>query len=333
MALLCMLLFGVQAAKAPPTIADVRKAFLENIDRKKNRRVKFVFVQIIGKPQETYPPLNHPDRTEFEVTLFNDKRWREHRSWYRTGKLMRETIGAWDGAKGTYLTKNESPEGFKTTAEINRNEVKNHFELFQIEMNLERYLVERLGIRSSVKESPMGKGLLLLDPIVDDRSDTDELFTLDPEKNLWIVQYEHETRSSRGAPVAPGSSKQRSQVKELLKTANGWYPKRVVSEGFDRTSYYTVVSAEFPPSFSEADFVVSIPNGTPVVDQTERGRYIQGEEPVAAQPSEPGVLDELKHVPGDDWLFYGAFVLGLTALVGTAWYFLHRRHSKETTVR
>ena len=293
---------------------------MQNIERMKNRRVKYVYVRRQDGLKE-YPPLDDPSRIEDETILSSDRRWLHRLTWFSLGKRRRETVDVWDGSKGTYVKTDIDDNGPRTTAEID-NERRSHHHLNDLEMCVEQRIVDLLGIRSEVTPSLGGGGFVVLNARVDDRSEIKELLTLDPARNYWVAQRDYEyTGNNR-------STHRRTVVDEFVAVGNGWYPKRVST---DEGAFYTVLHVEFPAAFKDADFVVEIPKGTPVLDKLKRGRYIEGEEPPSPPPSnEPGLLDDLKQVPGEDWLFYGGFVVAVSAVVVIGLFFFARRPTKQS---
>ena len=335
MLLFCVAILTADPPKELPSLETVKKAYRENVDRLKNRRVKFVRVRLPGSPEKEFPALDHPERDEVEATISARNtlgpNWRGKVDWrtFRSGVLARQSIHSWNERRSTRLETKPGPDQkLKTTVEIHGPDV-GHSELSMIEMDVSGSMIEMLGIRTKLALLDSHPGLIELNPRVDDLSEIQDRWILDPSKNYWPVEVRRYTKR----PDRSLSLNSNAKVVEFLRVGDAWYPKKVLRPwSRDETLYYTVVSVEFPESFEDAAFAVPIPKGTFVKDNVKRSSRIEGEEERPWVPDRPlGVVDRLKGIPGEDWLFYGGFVGATTLFVFGSIFLFRRARRKEQT--
>ena len=332
------LIFWFGHAESPqevPSLDAVRKAFKENLSRMANRRVKYVRVTQSGEPKSVFPPLDSPERMQVEEVFSNGEtsysgRYYRHSTSFQSGSVGGESIEGWDGRSRTSLQ--TRPINGKLNTKVDVRDSRGgtlHSELWVFEMRMRTLMEEegipQLGIRSSIKPSPLGGGLVELNPRVDDRSPDQERYTLDPKKNYWPIRYVLESRSPDGKVV-----KSSHVVGEFFSDPMFPYPKRVALFNHSRefkTLYYTAQSAEFPKKFEDAAFVVAIPDGAAVTDNVARKRYRQGSSEATpfGERLKPGFLDALIDLRTGDWLYYGGFVIGVVAAAVVFAFFFMRR--------
>ena len=336
--------FFTRFADLPPDalkLETVKKAFEENLRRMASRRVKYIRITLDGEPKNEFPPLDSPDRMQV-IDVRSDgrmdgqmripERFFVQLSTFQTGALWKASIESWDGSKTTSLRTEPIKGQLRTTAEIRGSYSGSHSELWVFEMGV-RDLVEglefkRLGIRSSLKPSPLGEGLVELNPRVDDRSSEQERYTLDPMKNYWPVRYDSESRSHDGKVT-----KRSMAVAEFISDPKLLYPKRVTSYWSDnrRTYYYTAQSAEFPEKLDDDAFAVAIPDGVVVTDNVGRKTYTQGSgmRRRSGSPPHQDCGTPRKIFASDDWAYYGGFFGAIAAFVIGILFFFSRQRRKS----
>jgi len=314
---LCLILELASFEGAPPRVEDIRNAWKQNLDRFQNRRIKYVLVRLSGEQRKEFPNVDHPQRFEFEEVYSKDGRWRRHMVVYTDESMTKEDHRAWDGVRATTFSAPMKPDGRKLQADI-RGIKSFPSEEHVFDMNVTQPVIDRLGIRSRISLSPLGKGLILLNVYEDDRAGIQARYTVDPTKNYWPVSYEWW--------VMGEAEKYGQIVHEFAQTQDGsWYPKRVVHTQKDSTRHYIVVDAEFPSSFDDSAFAVHLPQGVEVTDSVGRRTFtVGGEERLWPPTPEPGLAEDLRRIPAEDWLFYGGFGAAVTALVGATWYYMAR---------
>jgi hypothetical protein len=306
---------------ALPTVDVIRNAWKQNLDRYSNRRIKYVLVRLKGEHRKDFPNVDYPDRHEIEEVYSTDGRWRRHSVGKRPESLVRESEIleshlAWDGTRATTFYHSKNSNGSKPRVEIRGDKASPHEEHI-FDMMMTQPVIDKLGIRSRVEASPLGKGLVLLNPYEDDRALSQERYTVDPSRNYWPVRKE---------TWYPGEHDKYGQVAhEFAQTPDGWwYPKRVIQTWKDETRHYIVVDAQFPNSFDDLAFAVHLPDGVEVMDHLRR-------QTMSSPPPQRGLKEHLEDIPGEDWLFYGGFGAAVTAFVAASWYFMARKKPGTTS--
>jgi len=297
-----------------PSLEVIKAAFKQNLERIANRRVKYVRAKLAGAPKKEVPPLDHPGSFEQEVVISKDGRWRSQ---------MGGGISVWDGS----LYKRFNGAG---SVEIHRQPIQ-EFDTGWFEMGMIG-AVEQLGIRSKIRASSVGKGLVELIPKEDSRVGN-EVLVLDPTKNYWPVRNWTQLPNDAPSPFSQLAS-------EFEKIGDGWwYPKHIARTYTNNknveTYYYTVVSAEFPPRFDDDVFRIAFPEGTVVNDNGTRYRIQDGKEVLVQQGKMrgPTLMDRIKGIPGEDWLFYGGFGAAVMAVVGAGWWTFGRKRKDGSASR